>query len=59
MHDLTIEIPVENVKLKITLQLDIFVGIGLAKIKKKKTLFKNWKFKGCLVLGEELKWAGD
>lgn len=35
MHDLTIEIPVENVKLKITLQFDIFVGIGLAKIKKK------------------------
>lgn len=58
MHDLTIDIPVENVKLKITLQLDICVGIGLAKIKKK-TLFKNWKFKGCLVLGEELKWAGN
>lgn len=58
MHDLTIDIPVENVKLKITLQLDICVGIGLAKIKKKK-LFKNWKFKGCLVLGEELKWAGN
>lgn len=44
MHDLTIDIPGANVKLKITLQLDIFVGFKPCK-NRKQTVFKNGEFK--------------